>query len=266
MKGIICAGGSGSRLSPLTEVTNKHLLAVYDKPMIYYPLYTLLSTGITEIMIVSSCEHSGAFSRLLGGGDRFGAKFTFKVQEQSGGIAQAIGLCREFAAGSDVAVILGDNIFEDEFRESVESFKGGAKLFLKETEDASRFGVADLKDGKILSIEEKPANPKTNYAVTGFYLYDNRVFDIIDGLKFSARNELEITDVNNQYIDWKECAADVLKGEWTDAGTFESLYRANSIARKIAIESSLNYEHEKGAIRRISGVRRDFEVPRQISS
>ena len=261
MKGVICAGGSGSRLSPLTEVTNKHLLAVYDKPMIFYPLITLLETGVKDIMIVSSNEHTGAFLKLLGSGERFGANFSFKVQEQSGGIAQALGMCRTHAAGDSVAVILGDNIYEDNFSVPVSKFESGSTLFLKEVPDANRFGVAELDKDKIIGIEEKPVRPKSNFAVTGFYIYDNSVFDVIDGLEFSNRNELEITDVNNHYIRLGNCSAHILAGDWTDAGTFESLYRANTLAREISLRDfNSNYTYEKGTLRRVSSIRSNIPV------
>lgn len=233
MKGIICAGGSGSRLSPLTDVTNKHLLPVYNKPMIFYPLYSLLEAGIKEIMIVCSSEHTGPFQRLLGSGSRFGVDISFKVQDESGGIAEAIGLCKGFAAGDDVSVILGDNIFSDSFNNAVESFKHGSTLFLKQVSDANRFGVAEIVNGKVVSIEEKPKEPKSDYAITGFYIYDNRVFDVIKSLDYSARGELEITDVNNFYIKDGSANAIFLDGDWTDAGTFESLFRASSLARDL---------------------------------
>lgn len=176
MKGIILAGGTGSRLHPLTKVTNKHLLPVYDKPMIYYPLNTLIRAGISEIMIVSGRGHAGHFLELLGSGTDFGVRFTYEIQENAGGIAQALGLAGDWADNEDVAVILGDNIFQDDMRAEVASFRDGAKIFLKEVPDARRFGVAELRGKKVVSIEEKPENPKTNYAVTGLYLYDPDVF------------------------------------------------------------------------------------------
>ena len=244
MKGIVLAGGSGSRLSPLTEVTNKHLLAVYNKPMIFYPVQTLLDAGINDILVISSPDHAGSFLKLLGNGERFDASFTFKVQEGGNlGIAHALSLARDFAAGDDMAVILGDNIFEDNFSEAVETFNAGARIFLKQVEDAKRFGVAEIVDGKVVAIEEKPSKPKSNWAQTGLYLYDKRVFEIIDSLDFSARGELEITDVNNQYIEWGSMDASFVSGEWTDAGTFESLFRANSIAREISLKGA-DREHK----------------------
>jgi glucose-1-phosphate thymidylyltransferase len=236
MKGIILAGGTGSRLNPLTEVTNKHLLAVYNKPMIFHPLNTLLRAGIKEIMFITSPDHAGAFLRLLGSGERYNAKFSFKIQEGSLGIAHAIGLCRNFAGDDDVAVILGDNIFEDDFSDAVSSFESGAKIFLKHHENPSRFGVAEIVDGKVVGIEEKPKNPKSNFAQTGLYIYDSRVFKVIDELDYSARGELEVTDINNKYIEWDEMYPEYVDGDWTDAGTFESLHTANVLARRIAVQ------------------------------
>lgn len=231
MKGIILAGGNGRRLTPLTEVTNKHLLPVYDKPMIFYPLQTLIQTGIRDILIVTGKEYAGGFLKLLGSGREFGCRFTFEVQEDALGIAHALSLARDFVDDSDCAVILGDNIYEDNLAAAVNSFRSGSHIFLKEIEDAVRFGVAEVSGERIIGIEEKPHNPKSNLAVTGFYLYDSRVFDIIKTLKPSGRGELEITDVNNYYIQEKKMSFTILPGHWTDSGTFESLYRANSIAR-----------------------------------
>lgn len=228
MKGVILAGGLGTRLLPLTKVTNKHLLPIYNKPMIYYPLETLVDAGIEEIMIVSGPEHSGHFSKLLVSGNEFRAKLTYKVQDEPLGIAHAISLAEDFAKGKNIATILGDNIFEDKFR--FDDFYNGAKIFLKEVDDANRFGVAEILNGKIVGVEEKPKKPKTNYAVTGLYLYDNTVFDIIRSLKLSARNEYEITDVNNAYIKEGKMQYEILKGFWTDAGTFDTLLRANNLA------------------------------------
>jgi glucose-1-phosphate thymidylyltransferase len=232
MKGIILAGGTGSRLFPLTKVTNKHLLPVYDKPMIYYPLYTLIKAGITEIMIVSGRGHAGHFLELLGSGMEFGVSLTYEIQETAGGIAQALGLAASWVDDEDVAVILGDNIFEDTVKADVTSFKGGAKIFLKEVPDAHRFGVAELKKDYVISIEEKPRSPKSNYAVTGLYLYDYEVFSIIRTLKPSGRGELEITDVNNAYLQKEMMQYAILKGFWSDAGTFDSLLRAGILVQK----------------------------------
>ena len=231
MKGIILAGGTGSRLYPLTKVTNKHLLPVYDKPMIYYPLQTLIAAGIKDIMIVSGRGHVGHFLELLGSGKEFGVRLTYEIQEGAGGIAQALGLAESWAGTDDVAVVLGDNIFQNNIRKDVEAFESGAKIFLKEVTDAHRFGVAEVKGNRVLGIEEKPKAPKSNLAVTGLYLYDAGVFDIIRTLKPSGRGELEITDVNNAYIRRGAMEFSVLEGFWSDAGTFESLLRASVMVR-----------------------------------
>jgi len=230
MKGIILAGGNGIRLLPLTKITNKHLLPVYNKPMIYYPLETLVKGGIKEILIVTGGNNPGDFLRLLGNGKEFGLKeIHYTYQEGAGGIAAALGLAEDFADGGKIVVILGDNIFEDDIRQYVRDFKKqekGAKLFLKETEEAYRFGVAEIKDRRITSIEEKPKNPKSKLAVTGLYMYDNQVFDVIKNLKPSQRGELEITDVNNFYISQGTATYEILKGFWSDAGTFETLFKS----------------------------------------
>lgn len=232
MKGVILAGGMGTRLNPCTLVTNKHLLPVYDRPMIYYPLASLREVGVTEILVVSGPEHSGDFLEILGNGEKFGCRLQYAVQTEAGGIAQALSLAESFADGESVAVILGDNVFADDFSDFARDFSEGARIFLCEVPDAERFGVAELGEGnQVLSIEEKPKNPKTNLAVTGFYLYDNSVFDKIRTLKPSARGELEITDVNNQYIAENKMTAQILTGEWTDAGTFPSLYRASALVK-----------------------------------
>lgn len=231
MKGIILAGGTGSRLYPLTKVTNKHLLPVYDKPMIYYPLQTLIAAGIKDIMIVSGRGHVGHFLELLGSGKEFGVRLTYEIQEGAGGIAEALGLAESWAGTDNVAVILGDNIFQDDIRKDVESFEGGAKIFLKEVPDAHRFGVAEVKGNRVLGIEEKPKKPKSNLAVTGLYLYDAGVFEVIKTLKPSGRGELGITDVNNAYIRRGAMEFSVLKGFWSDAGTFESLFKASMLVR-----------------------------------
>ncbi len=236
MKGIILAGGTGSRLYPLTKVTNKHLLPVYDQPMIYYPLYTLVNAGITEIMIVSGRGHAGHFLELLGSGAEFGVRLTYEIQEKAGGIAEALGLADSWADDENVAVILGDNIFEDNVKADVAAFTKGAKIFLKEVPDASRFGVAELGKDRVISVEEKPKIPKSNYAVTGLYLYDSRVFSIIKKLKPSGRGELEITDVNNSYIKKNRLHYAILKGYWSDAGTFNSLMRASMFVQQHSAE------------------------------
>lgn len=230
MKGIILAGGSGSRLHPLTKVTNKHLLPVYNKPMIYYPLKTLIDAGIKDILIVSGRGHAGHFLELLGSGEEFNIELSYAVQEKPGGIAQALGLARKFVKDNTVAVILGDNIFPDTVFK-FDDFSNGAKIFLKEVQDAQRFGVANIQNGHLVSVEEKPETPPSNLAVTGLYLYDTKVFGIIDRLKPSSRGELEITDVNNWYIRNKEMCYETIKGFWTDAGTFESMFRATSFVR-----------------------------------
>jgi glucose-1-phosphate thymidylyltransferase len=232
MKGVILAGGTGSRLFPLTKVTNKHLLPIYDKPMIYYPLQTLLDAGIEEIMIVSGRGHAGHFLELLGSGEEWGSQFTYQIQEQAGGIAQALGLAKRWADDENITVILGDNIFQDNVKEDIDSFTSGAKIFLKEVPDANRFGVAELKDNTVISIEEKPKRPKSPYAVTGLYLYDSSVFDTLKNITPSGRGELEITDVNNAYIKKGEMSYTVLKGFWTDAGTFDTLIRAGVMVQK----------------------------------
>ncbi|MDZ7799135.1 MAG: sugar phosphate nucleotidyltransferase [Patescibacteria group bacterium] len=232
MKGIVLAGGTGSRLEPLTKVTNKHLLPVYDKPMIYYPLETLIRAGIKDILIISGPGHAGHFLNLLGSGREFGVNLTYEIQEEAGGIAQALGLARDFADEEKIAVILGDNIFVDNFAAPMQDFarhQDGSMIFIKEVADPERFGVASVEGDKITKIEEKPKNPATNLAVTGLYLYDNHVFEIIKTLKPSDRGELEITDVNNHYIKDKKMKFAMVKNNWTDAGTFKSLFRANKI-------------------------------------
>ena len=230
MKGVLLAGGTGSRLLPLTKVTNKHLLPVYNKPMIYYPLETLKSMGIKEILIISGPEHCGHILNLLGSGREQGLTISYEIQDNAGGIAQALGLAKNFAGNEDIAVILGDNIFQDKL--NVSDFKEGARIFIKEVEDPKRFGVVEIEKEKIKSIEEKPENPKSNYAVTGLYIYDNNVFDIIKTLKPSGRGELEITDVNNAYVQQGKMSFSMLDGYWSDAGTFESLHRASTIVKE----------------------------------
>jgi glucose-1-phosphate thymidylyltransferase len=232
MKGVILAGGTGSRMYPLTKVTNKHLLPVYDKPMIYYPLQTLVNAGINEIMIVSGRGHAGHFLELLGSGMEFGVQLTYEIQEKAGGIAEALGLAESWVDDDPVAVILGDNIFEDSISSDVTSFRKGAKIFLKEVPDAHRFGVAEINGDHVVSIEEKPEKPKSRYAVTGLYLYDPDVFSVIRKLKPSGRGELEITDVNNAYIKRGEMQFSLLKGFWSDAGTFDSLLRAGILVQQ----------------------------------
>ena len=238
MKGIILAGGTGSRLYPLTKVTNKHLLPVYNQPMIYYPIKTLIEAGITDILIVTGGNNSGDFLRLLGSGSEFGnIHLNYTYQEGEGGIAAALRLAEHFAAGGKICVILGDNIIDGGIREAADAFRAqesGARLLLKEVVDAERFGVAELQDGKIIGIEEKPQAPKSQYAVTGIYFYDTTVFDKIGTLVPSGRNELEITDVNNAYVQESNLTYSFLDGWWTDAGTFESLARATRLAARNA--------------------------------
>lgn len=236
MKGIVLAGGIGSRLNPLTRVTNKHLLPIYDKPMVYYPIQTLVNAGIREILLVTGGKNAGEFLRLLGNGHDFGLKhINYTYQEGEGGIAEALGLAEYFAAGESICVILGDNIIETNICEAVENFKeqkSGAKILLKEVPDADRFGVAEIQGNQVMGIEEKPRVPKSSYAVIGIYLYDQTVFDKIRKLKPSGRGELEITDVNNFYVQEKTLTYEILEGWWTDAGTFESLLRANNLVAK----------------------------------
>jgi len=233
MKGVILAGGLGSRLRPLTKVTNKHLLPIYDKPMIYYPIESLCKAGIRDIMIVTGGNSAGDFLRLLGNGASFGLKdIYYTYQEGEGGIADALRLCEHFAEGSRIVVILGDNIIRDDIAPYVRKFESqdsGARILLKQVEDPQRFGVPELDGERIVRIEEKPLEPASNYAVTGIYMYDRRVFDFIRRLKPSGRGELEITDVNNQYIREGDLFYDVLEGWWTDAGTFESLFHAGAL-------------------------------------
>lgn len=233
MKGVVLAGGTGSRLNPLTRVTNKHLLPIYDKPMVYYPIQTLVNAGIQEILLVTGGKNAGDFLRLLGNGKEFGLKhLNYTYQEGEGGIAEALGLAEFFAGGEPICVILGDNIIETNISEAVTGFHkqgGGAKILLKEVSDAQRFGVAEILGDHVVGIEEKPKNPKSNFAVIGIYLYDASVFEKIRRLKPSGRGELEITDVNNFYIEENKLTYEILEGWWTDAGTFESLLRANDL-------------------------------------
>jgi len=235
LRGVVLAGGTGSRLRPLTKVTNKHLLPVGRKPMIFYPIEKLSSIGIEEILIVTGVEHLGDVVGLLGSGKEFGCRFTYKVQDEAGGIAQALGLAENFSNGQPLAVILGDNIFRANLRGYAERFSlqaKGARLLLKEVPDPHRFGVAEVSCGKVVGIEEKPKRPKSKYAVTGIYFYDALVFDIIRTLRPSGRGELEITDVNNAYVAKGGLSYDIIEGWWTDAGTFESLARANELVLK----------------------------------
>jgi len=235
LRGIVLAGGTGSRLMPLTKVTNKHLLPVGQKPMIFYPIEKLTAIGIEEILIVTGVEHMGDVVSLLGSGSNFGCRFTYKVQDQAGGIAQALALAENFAKDRQIAVILGDNIFRANLKSYADKFitqQAGGRILLKQVPYPQRFGVAEMSGDRIIGIEEKPEQPKSDYAVTGIYFYDSAVFDIIRTLKPSERGELEITHVNEAYIEKGQLAYDILDGWWTDAGTFESLKRANELVIK----------------------------------
>ena len=236
MKGIVLAGGLGTRLHPLTKVTNKHLLPVYDKPMIYYPIQTLVNAGIDDILVVTGGNNAGDFLKLLGNGKDFQLKHVnYTYQEGEGGIAAALSLAEFFADDESICVVLGDNIIEKNIISAVAAFKkqkNGAKILLKEVPDPQRFGVPEIHGDRIIGIEEKPKNPKSRCAVTGIYMYDNTVFDIIKPLKPSKRGELEITDVNNVYIERGNMTYEVLEGWWTDAGTFESLLSASNMVAK----------------------------------
>jgi len=233
IRGVILAGGLGTRLHPLTDVTNKHLLPIYNKPMIYYPVQTLVSAGIEDILIVTGGNNAGDFLRLLGDGTAFGLnEIHYTYQKGEGGIAAALFLAENFAHGEKVVVILGDNILEKGIRQSVDDYRKqekGAKILIKEVQDPERFGVAEMSGVKLVGIEEKPKHPKSRYIVTGVYMYDNQVFDIIRTLRPSGRGELEITDVNNAYIQKNEMTYGILEGWWSDAGTFDSLFRANQL-------------------------------------
>lgn len=233
MKGVILAGGLGTRLWPLTKITNKHLLPVYNRPMIHWPILSLVESGISEIMLVTGGSFAGDFLQLLGNGKDFNLPdFYYTYQEGEGGIADALSLCENFVDGDRCVVILGDNIFEDSLKPYIQDFarqQGGAKILLKEVPDPGRFGVPELRGNKVLGIEEKPKFPKSNYAVTGIYMYDAYVWEVLKTLKPSGRGELEITDVNNAYIERGTMTCDMLSGWWTDAGTFDSLLLANQL-------------------------------------
>lgn len=238
MKGVVLAGGTGSRLYPLTKITNKHLLPIGRYPMIYYSIYKLVSCGITDIMIVTGKEHMGDVVNLLGSGCEFGAKFTYRVQDNAGGIAQALGLAEDFVGNDLLVVVLGDNIFEDDLSPYVERFRNqgrGARIILKKVDDPGRYGVPEFDGDRILRIEEKPTKPKSAYAVTGVYMYDPSVFAIIKTLRPSQRGELEITDVNNTYLAQGLLTYDFFTGWWTDAGTHDSYARANELARDLTL-------------------------------
>jgi glucose-1-phosphate thymidylyltransferase len=242
MKGVILAGGTGSRLYPLTKVTNKHLLPVGKHPMIFHLVAKLKEAHINDILVVTGKEHMGAVVNLLGSGKDYGVKFTFKVQDEAGGIAQALGLAEQFVGDDLCVVLLGDNIFENSIVPFAEAFKSqgrGAKILIREVPDPQRYGVAEIGEDKILSIEEKPTVPKSNYCVTGIYFYDTEVFEMIKTLKPSGRGELEITDVNNNYIAQGKMTYEILSSWWTDAGTFESLALANRLASECDLDKQV---------------------------
>ena len=233
MRGVVLAGGTGSRLYPLTKVTNKHLLPVGRYPMIYYPIAKLVKAQIFDILIVTGVDHMGDVVNLLGSGRQWGARFTYRVQDEPGGIAQALGLAEHFVGDGRCTVVLGDNIFEADITPFVDRFRAqesGARLLLKEVPDPERYGVAVVRDGRVINIEEKPKQPKSSLCVTGIYMYDSSVFEAIRTLRPSARGELEITDVNNHYLSMGSLAYDQLPGWWTDAGTMQSLRLANELA------------------------------------
>ncbi len=241
MKGVVLAGGLGSRLRPLTRVTNKHLLPVYDKPMIFYPIQTLVDAGVTEIMIVTGGNNAGEFLRLIGNGEEFGLRhMNYTYQKNEGGIAEALALTKHFVGDDKVVVILGDNFVQGSIKKAVEDFHAqpsGGKIFLKEVDNPKEFGVAVVEDGKVANIIEKPEDPPTNYAVIGIYMYDNDVFNICETLKPSDRGELEITDVNNEYIRRGTMTYEFIDGWWADCGSFEALLRSNIlVARERGVE------------------------------
>ncbi|MCX6797877.1 MAG: sugar phosphate nucleotidyltransferase [Candidatus Falkowbacteria bacterium] len=233
MRGIILSGGSGTRLRPLTKITSKQLLPIYNRPMIYYPLDTLIKAGIKEILIIVAPERAGDYLNLLGSGKEFGVKFTYEIQDKPEGLAQAFIIGENFIDNENVTMILGDNIFEDNFSEEIKNFKSGAKIFAKHVPDPERFGVVSFDDShKALKIVEKPQEYLSNYAVTGLYVYDSRVIEIVKNMKPSPRGELEITDVNNIYLEKGELEVAMVNGEWLDAGTFDSLLRAQNFAKE----------------------------------
>jgi len=237
-KGVILAGGTGSRLAPMTKVTNKHLLPVYNKPMIYYPIDTLKKSGVTELLIITGTESAGDFMKLLGSGDELGVHITFRVQEGTAGIADALKLAENFVGNENFAVILGDNIYEENFKTIIQNFTNGAHIFLQEVEYADRFGVATLNEkNEVITIVEKPHTPETNFAVTGLYVYDSSVFKKLEIVELSNRGEYEITDVNQMYIDDSQMTASFLEKGWNDAGTHESLFYASKLARAMALEA-----------------------------
>ena len=235
MKGIILAGGKATRLRPLTKITSKQLLPVYNKPMIFYPLETLVKAGINEILIIIAPDYAGQFLNLLGSGKEFGAKFTYEIQDEPRGLADAFRVGENFIGDDSVTMILGDNIFDHDFSGSIQSFEGGGKIFAKKVHDPERFGVVDFdQDNKVLSIEEKPENPKSDYAVVGIYIYDNKVVQYAKEIEPSPRGEIEITDINKKYLEAGSLKVDIIEGSWEDAGTFDSLLRAGNYWAKKA--------------------------------
>ncbi len=233
MKGIILSGGSGTRLRPLTKMTSKQLLPVYNRPMIYYPLNTLLRAGITEILIIIAPEHAGNYLNLLGSGRQFGARFTYEIQDEPRGLAEAFIIGETFLDGDSVTMILGDNIFEDDFSDAIKSFRSGGRIFAKRVPDPERFGVVTFdEDGTVTSIEEKPAEPKSNYAIPGLYIFDGRVSAFAKEVQPSARGELEITDLHNRYLAEGSLDVRTFDGAWVDAGTFDSLLAAQILAKE----------------------------------
>lgn len=230
---MILAGGEGTRLRPLTKITSKQLLPIYDKPMVFYPLFTLLNAGIRDIMFIVAPDHAGDFLKLLGSGREFGAKFTYEIQDKPEGLAQAFTIGEYFIGTDSVALILGDNIFEDDFSEQIKTFASGAHIFAKEVQDPERFGVVRFDEQmRAVQIQEKPKQFLSPYAITGLYLCDNRVVDVSKHLTRSARGEYEITDVHTWYLERGELKVDVVQGEWIDAGTFDSLARASNWAKQ----------------------------------
>lgn len=229
MKGIVLAGGRATRLRPLTKITSKQLLPVYNKPMIYYPIETLIQGGIKDILIIMAPEYAGQFLNLLGSGKEMGVKFSYEIQDEPRGLADAFRVGANFIGDDNVTMILGDNIFDYDFSTSIQSFKSGARIFAKQVHDPARFGVVEFDDNnKVLSIEEKPESPKSNFAVVGMYIYDNQVIELANQVVPSARGEIEITDLNNAYLKKGELSVDIIEGIWEDAGTFDSLLRAGN--------------------------------------
>jgi glucose-1-phosphate thymidylyltransferase len=251
VKGVVLAGGLGTRLLPMTRVTNKHLLPVYDRPMIYYPLQQLVGAGIRDILVVTGGDHAGDFLKLLRNGQDFGLEqLRYAYQDGEGGIAEALGLAEHFASGEPIVVILGDNVFQDSLAEPIARFgadPAGAVILLKEVEDPERFGVATVDGDRVVSVVEKPTEPLSSLAVTGCYMYDASVFAVVRGLEPSGRGELEITDVNNQYLDWGELRHEVVDGWWTDAGTVSSLHRAGGLVAADRGNEVLNASMSEGA-------------------